>query len=201
MVKQVKNVDWLGQSTIFEHDQFFHHMGHRSERSKEHQDCHSDQNWVRNFVENSQFCPLCLSCRFLCPQSNPLHPVSFACFLDRGYARQCSGFTSWIRQMYLSCLGSFLSQGHLFTSSWVTGEIQISYMKWFPSWIGSTHSKISSLPAFCHISMSSSVAQFEKASYRFLQQLPHWMHLKDLGGMSVTLLNGFGSALHPIPCR
>jgi hypothetical protein len=26
--------------------------------------------------------------------SNPLHPVSSACFLDLGYARQCLGFTS-----------------------------------------------------------------------------------------------------------
>jgi hypothetical protein len=28
MVKQVENVDWLGQHTVFEHDQLFDHMGH-----------------------------------------------------------------------------------------------------------------------------------------------------------------------------
>jgi hypothetical protein len=34
--------------------------------------------------------------------------------------------------------------------------------------------------------MSSSVAHVEKASYRFKQQLPHCLHSKPLGGMSVT---------------
>ena len=96
--------------------------------------------------------------------SNPEHPVSLACFLDLGYARQCSGFKSWIRQTYLSWFGSFLSQGHLWTSSPVTGLIHMSYTKWVPSWMGETHSKISSLPSFCHIAISSSVAHVEHAS-------------------------------------
>ena len=164
MVEQIKNVDWLGQSTIFQHDQFFQHMGHRSEWSKEHENCDDDQNCIGYFVENCQFCPLCLSCRFLYPQSNPLHPVFKACSLDLGYFLQWSGFKSWIRQTYLSWFGSFLNQGHLWTSSPVTGLIQISYTKWFPSWMGDTHSKISSLPSFCHIAISSSVAHVEKAS-------------------------------------
>lgn len=36
MVEQIENVYWLGQGAIFEHDQFFDYMGHRSEGSEKH---------------------------------------------------------------------------------------------------------------------------------------------------------------------
>jgi hypothetical protein len=50
--------------------------------------------------------------------------------------------------------------------------------------MGSTHSKISSLPFESHILMSSWVTHVEKASYKFKQQFPHCLHLKALGGIS-----------------
>ena len=55
MVKQIENVDWLGECTIFKHDQFFDYMGHGSEWSKEHKNSNSDKNHVWYFIKKSQY--------------------------------------------------------------------------------------------------------------------------------------------------
>ena len=76
MIKKIENVNWLGQHTIFEHDQFFDNMGHRSEGSKEHEYRYDDQNCIWYFVKKSQFRLLSTSRLCLIQTSKPLQPVS-----------------------------------------------------------------------------------------------------------------------------
>ena len=121
--------------------------------------------------------------------SNPLHPVSSACFLDVGYSLQCFGFTSWMRQMYSFLLGSFRNQGHLSTSSPVIGLIHAWYLS-----CGlfveetTTHARMSCLPSFLQSSISSGWRGVQYASRRFKQQSPHCLHLNFFGGTSLSSL-------------
>jgi hypothetical protein len=51
MIKQVKDIDWFGQRSVFQHQKFFNDMRHRAKWSKEHDDRNNDQDRVWYFVK------------------------------------------------------------------------------------------------------------------------------------------------------
>jgi hypothetical protein len=59
MVKQVKNIDGFFQSSVFQHDQFFHEMGHGVKRKKDHNDRKHDEYRIGYLVEK---CPHEITC-------------------------------------------------------------------------------------------------------------------------------------------
>ena len=46
MKEQIEYIDGLEQLAIFQHDQFFKHVRHRTERRQQHERRYKYQNWI-----------------------------------------------------------------------------------------------------------------------------------------------------------